>query len=114
MSVKDKLHYYNAHIRSIYDADTVRADIDFGLSMWMRNYSIRLFGINAPEVRGPEKEQGLVCRDALRELLTDKDVIVKSIKWDKYGGRIDGEIYLGDLHVNQWLVDNGYAVEREY
>lgn len=111
----ERLHHYRAYVVSnLYDGDTARMDIDFGLNMWLKNYSIRFLGIDAPELYGVEREEGLESRDALRELIGGKEVIVQSVKWDKYGGRIDGNVYFGDIHVNQWLVDNGYAVHKDY
>ena len=35
---------------------------------------------------------------------------LKNVKNEKYG-RVLADVYLGDLHVNQWLLDNKYAVQ---
>ena len=110
------LYFYRATIRSMYDADTVRVDWDLGAGTTIQNEPLRLFGINAPELRGDEREQGLISRDALRaKIPPGTEVIIETIK-DKKGkyGRYLAEIYLDDLHVNKWLVDNGYAVYKEY
>ncbi len=40
----------------------------------------------------------------------NKVVALKNLKTEKYG-RVLADVYLGDLHVNQWLLDNKYAVE---
>ena len=71
---------------------------------------LRLYGIDTPELRGPEREQGLVVRDILREKILDKEVEIHSYK-DKQGkyGRYLATIILDGLDVNQWLVDNGHA-----
>lgn len=53
-------YIYHAVVRSIYDGDTLRVDIDCGFNIWQRNVSLRLKGINAPEVRGEQKAQGIV------------------------------------------------------
>jgi endonuclease YncB( thermonuclease family) len=34
---------------------------------------------------------------------------LKNLKTEKYG-RVLADVYLGDLHVNKWLLDNKYAV----
>ena len=34
---------------------------------------------------------------------------VKNVSLEKYG-RILADVYIEDIHLNQWLIDNGYAV----
>ena len=101
---------YKAKVIEVYDADTVTLDVDLGI--WTRTIEkCRLLGVNAPEIRGEERPQGLIARDALRELILDKDVVVKTYK-DRSGkyGRLLADIHINKIHVNQWLIDNGYAV----
>lgn len=76
---------------------------------------VRLYGINAPELRGDEKAEGFKSRDYLRSLIQDKEVIIKTIKdeTEKYG-RYLGKIYLGGFYVNDDLVQKGYAKTAEY
>jgi micrococcal nuclease len=85
---------YLAKVVSVYDGDTVRTDIDLGFNMLMKNQSIRLLGINTPEVRGDEKERGIEVRDYVREQILDKYIILKTYK-DSKGkyGRWLGQIY---------------------
>lgn len=118
--MKDNLYFYKAKIVSVYDGDTCRADIDLGLHIWLRNERLRLARINAPERRGPEKEEGLVSADFLRNLINGKEVIIETQK-DKAGkyGRYIAEIWLpaGDdtyMNVNDHLVEKGYAEYKEY
>ncbi len=88
---------YRAKIVSVYDGDTVRADIDLGCSIWVRNEPLRLFGIDAPELRGDERNEGLRSRDWLRHRVLDRDVIVETIK-DKRGkyGRLLAKLWIED------------------
>lgn len=44
-----ELYKYCAKVMSVYDGDTIRVDIDLGLKTWIKNESIRLNRINAPE-----------------------------------------------------------------
>lgn len=109
-------HYcYKAKVISCYDGDTVRLDIDLGLSIVFKNQSFRLFGIDTPEVRGETKEEGLKSRDYLRSLITDKELTVYTVK-DKKGkyGRFLGLLYLDELCLNEDLVNKGYAIFKEY
>lgn len=109
------MYEYKAQVLAVYDADTVTLQIDLGCWVQLAKEKCRLFGINAPEMRGPEKAQGKIARDALRDLILGKTVTVKTHK-DKAGkyGRLLAEIYIDDINVNQWLVDNGYAVFAQY
>lgn len=108
------LYAYSAIITEVYDGDTVTADVDLGFKTWRRGEKLRLVGIDAPEVRGEERLEGLKSRDALRERILGKNVIICTIK-DKTGkfGRYLAEIYLDDENINKWLVENSYAQPYE-
>ena len=59
---------------SVYDGDTISATVDlgFGVRFLLRG---RLDGINTPELRGPERADGLVARDWLRDELASADSV---------------------------------------
>ncbi|GAB4442186.1 MAG: hypothetical protein Kow0031_24200 [Anaerolineae bacterium] len=104
----------------VYDGDTCTVDIDLGLNTWIRGEKLRLHRINAPELRGPEREQGLKSRDFLREQIDGKEVFVQTIK-DKRGkyGRYIAEIWLpgeGDtwVNVNDLMVEKHQARYQQY
>ena len=117
------LFHYRAVIQSVYDGDTVTADIDLGLGLWKRKEKLRLNRINAPEVRGGERELGLLARDFLRGLIDGKEVVVQTIK-DKKGkyGRYIADIWIEQetasgiemLNVSDLIVSKGHAEYREY
>lgn len=96
---------------SAYDADTITVDIDLGFGTWLKNQTIRLFRIDAPELRGDEREQGLVARDYLRSRLEKADTIMLHTHKDKKGkyGRWLAEVYIGDENINQTLIAEGLA-----
>ena len=110
---------YKAKVISVYDGDTIRADIDLGFGVWLRNQSIRLEGINAPEVRGEEKESGIVARDRLIDLLnsSSNECVLKSHMYDDRGkfGRIIADIWtdLEPYSLNETLVKEGLAERYE-
>lgn len=117
--MQTNLYYYNAKIVSVYDGDTVRADIDLGMRVWIRDEKIRLARINTPELRGEERPAGLAARDFLRELILEQDILIETIK-DRKGkyGRYLAEIWLqadGEWkNINDFLVESGHAVYQEY
>ena len=103
---------YNALVKSVYDGDSITVDIDLGFSVILRDQKIRLLGIDTPELRGEEREAGLISRDRLRERINGKRIIIqtKKNKKGKYG-RWLGEIWLGDENINSWLLTEGLAEE---
>ena len=121
------MYEYRALVVSVYDADTLRADIDLGFGVWLKNQSVRWLRIDAWEMRGEEREAGLISRDVLREKILHKTIIITTCK-DKKGkyGRYIGEILVEEeilnegvttstlVNVNNWLVENGYAKYVEY
>ncbi len=107
-------YHYNAYIIKVYDGDTVTAIVDCGFSIKLK-IRVRLYGINTPEVRGKERPEGLKSRDYLRGLILNKDIILETIK-DKKGkyGRYIGIIHLDGKNINELLVENKYAVKKDY
>lgn len=103
------MYNYKAHIKAVYDGDTVTAVVDLGF-LHYQEMKLRLYGIDTPELRGSEREEGLKVRDIVRELILDKEVEIHSYK-DKQGkyGRYLATIIVDGININQWLVDNGHA-----
>jgi micrococcal nuclease len=81
------MYEYLAEIRSVYDGDTVRLDIDLGMDIWVRNVSVRINGIDTPELKTTE---GKAARDYAKSLLkvrqkvTVKTIRDKKEKWGRY------------------------------
>jgi len=107
------MYQYKAKIIDVYDGDTVTAVVDLGF-LHFQEMKLRLYGIDTPELRGEEREQGIIVRDILRNMILDKEVIINSYK-DKQGkyGRYLATILLDDVNINQWLLDEGHAVAYE-
>lgn len=110
------LYQYKAVITDVYDGDTVTADIDLGFHVWRHDEKLRLYGIDTPEIRGPDKELGIAARDALADRIVGKELIICTVKdeasdadaREKYG-RYLVKIYDGDVLINDWLVDARHA-----
>lgn len=118
------MYEYRAIITSVFDGDTLRANLHLGFGIVDQGSSgkgrqFRLYGINTPEVRGKEKEEGLKVRDYVRSLLPEgTEVLIKSIK-DRSGkyGRYLAEIWINDdkdgvphlYNLNHHLVEKGMA-----
>ena len=104
---------YSAEIIKVYDGDTVTAIVDLGFSVKMK-MRIRLTEINAPEVRGEEKTEGLKSRDFLREKILNKTVTIKTEKTRGKYGRYIATIYLEGENINELLVKKGLAEHKTY
>ena len=107
------MHEYRVEIVKVVDGDTVDVDIDLGFGIWMKNERVRLFGIDTPESRTrdlEEKARGLASKDKLIELLGEGDFVLESKEVGKYG-RVLGTLLVGDININDTLVEEGFAVE---
>ena len=108
---------YHAYVTKVYDADTVTCDIELGFGLSMSKQKIRLFGINAIELRD---EGGEKARDYLSDLILNKEVKLYPIR-DRKGrekkgkyGRWLGIIQIGETVCNSDLVEQGFAVFQDY
>ena len=81
----------------VYDGDTFVSELH-GVPEPLNKVSVRIRGIDTPELRGKcssEVEAAIKSKRQLIAILDSNDtVIVKNVKWDKYGGRIDGDVFL--------------------
>ena len=112
------MYQYRAKILKVVDGDTVEIDIDLGFNVILSRQKIRLAGIDTPESRTSnleEKARGLLSKKKLSEKLpVGSSVTIETFKPDanddKYG-RILGVFILEDgTNVNNWMVENNYAV----
>ncbi len=109
------LFTYKAKITRLSDADTALLDVDLGLRYRRRKVKGRAARINAFEVKGTEKEQGLKATEFMRQLIGDKPIFVKTIKdktekWGRY--LIEFWIKNDDgvfINCNDLLVKEGWA-----
>ena len=102
-----------AKVIKVYDGDTitVAAKLPFEASPIYR-FSVRLRGIDSPEIKGATKtecELAIQARDALHTLLFGQIIELRRNGKEKYG-RLLADIYYKEIHVNQWMVENGHAV----
>ena len=110
-------YVYNALVTEVYDGDTITVDVDLGMHVVLRGIKIRLARINAPEMRGLQKERGIASRDWLRCRILGRHVIINTFK-DKRGkyGRYIAEVYLRNTNtnINIELVRQDLAEFKEY
>ena len=97
----------------VYDGDTITIVSQPYKNQPVFRFTLRLRGIDAPELRSRDPEEkiaGKKVQQNLSNLILSKYVHISNIGIDKYG-RILCDVYLDDLLVNKWLIDNHYAIE---
>jgi micrococcal nuclease len=112
------MYEYSCKINKVLDGDTVDINLDLGFNIVLVNQRVRMAGVDTPESRtanAEEKIRGLLSKKKLTEKLSSskwcKIRTLKSDNNDDKFGRILGEFILDDgTNVNQWLIENNYAV----
>lgn len=111
--------YPRAMVRRVIDGDTVEVMIDQGFGS-SQVVTLRLLGINAPEVNGPTRDAGRAAKVALTGRLMGRLIRLETHKntqdgdkQEKYG-RYLADIWDSEGHVNAWLVEQGHAVKADY
>ena len=97
----------------VYDGDTITVASKIpGTALPIYRFRVRLAGIDSAEIKGnteEEKRAAIEARDALHKLIFGKMIVLRNVGTEKYG-RILADIYIENLHINQWMLDNNYAV----
>lgn len=116
-SVPLKGQIIDAKLVDVHDGDTVKVIVLYGEVPF--KISIRILGVDTPEItkghgRLPEEHEAAVkARDYLRKILSTPLIKVKFHDWDKFGGRVLGEVFTsGGESVTSILIEGGWA--REY
>lgn len=109
---------YDVVLTRVIDGDTVAFQANWLPDPLKKELSIRVFGVDTPEKGFRAKCPAEDARGQAATAFT-KGVINKSQKrqvilmdWDKYGGRVLGDVLLDGVSLRQLLIQNGYA--REY
>ena len=100
----------------VYDGDTITVASKMPWSdSPMYRFSVRLNGIDTPEIKGKdeaEKRIAVKARDALAEIILNKPLTLKNVTTEKYG-RLLADVHHNNIHLNKWMVEQRYAVEYD-
>lgn len=112
LSQPGQLYWYRALVTNVVDGDTIDVTIDLGLRVSINQRRIRLYGINAPELKGETLSKGQQSKAWLIKAILAKQVTIRTIKDgdDKYG-RLLGDVWFGEMNINRRMVELGLAVE---
>lgn len=126
---KTHKYEYQAEVVKVVDGDTIDVLIrwDVGFHITCETYQrLRLARINAPEVRGSEREKGLKAKEWLEEALASarREILIRTSKDDSFGRWVAEVVCTyGDpsrsekditININDNLVKAGHAEYKEY
>jgi endonuclease YncB( thermonuclease family) len=109
---------YDANIIKVSDGDTIVIAAPFLPAPLKPQLAVRIFGVDTPE-KGfrakceSENQRGLAASEFTKKLVgasQKRQVILYD--WDKFGGRVLGDMILDGKSLRQQLIANGFA--REY
>lgn len=109
---------YDAQIIRVSDGDTIVIAAPFLPAPLKQELAVRIYGVDTPEkgFRGQcdsEKARGEAASVFTKNLVNASQRRQVTIYgWDKFGGRILGDIILNGQSLRSQLIANGYA--REY
>ena len=109
---------YDANITRVIDGDTVAFEAALLPDPLKKELSIRVFGVDTPEkghrAQCPKEDvMGKKATEFTKQaVISAKKRQVILMDWDKYGGRVLGDVILDGKSLRQGLIANGLA--REY
>lgn len=109
---------YDFPITRVIDGDTVAFQAPFLPPPLKQELSIRVFGVDTPEKSFRAKCPSEAQRGEMATAFTKQQIAsaqrrqIVLMDWDKYGGRVLGDILLDGRSLRQMLIQNGFA--REY
>lgn len=108
-----------AKVLEVYDGDTITVGFRFNGGYWRS--SVRLYGIDAPELRprkanrsieslNQERKAAILARDFLSDMILDKivEVHVSPKNTDKYG-RLLGAVFIKNKNVSELMLEHEHA-----
>jgi micrococcal nuclease len=108
------LYRYRAEVLRVVDGDTFEALIDVGFAIKIAA-SVRILGIDAPELKGDTKAAGEVAKAALTRLLAGP-IRLRTEKPDSFGRALAEVWFLNGPgkweSVAEVMIRSGYAVPK--
>lgn len=102
---------FRAKISRVIDGDTIEIVFLYGEKVPMK-ICIRIVGVDTPEKRTKnllEKQAALKVKEIVENWIGSNKVKAVFYEWDKFGGRIVGDIIVKDEYLSEFLINNQYA-----
>lgn len=107
---------YTYKILKVIDGDTVLIEAPYLPKELKHSILLRIQGVDTPEKGGKAKcNKERYDSDHAKKFVEHQIALAKEIKieikgWDKYGGRVLGDVLLDSVRLSKLLIDNHYAV----
>lgn len=106
---------YNWPITRVIDGDTVAFQADWLPDPLKKELSIRVYGVDTPEkghrAKCPSEDaRGRAATEFTKQAITaakTRQIVLR--EWDKYGGRVLGDVILDGKSLRELLITRGYA-----
>ena len=109
---------YDVVLTRVIDGDTVAFQANWLPDPLKKELSIRVFGVDTPEKSFRAKCPAEDARGQAATAFTKQQINnaqkrqIIMMDWDKYGGRVLGDVLLDGKSLRMMLIENGFA--REY
>jgi endonuclease YncB( thermonuclease family) len=103
-------------VTKVTDGDTIRVEAPWVLPELGDSIAIRILGIDTPEKGGRAKCEaeaalGAEATEFAKSVIAVGDVVqVDVLQWDKFGGRINADVYVDGENFAQMQIERGLAV----
>jgi micrococcal nuclease len=113
-----EMKVYDYKLTRVLDGDTVGFEAKFLPDPLKKELLIRVYGVDTPEKGGraqcpQENTKGLAASEFTKTTIANgKKIQIAIATWDKFGGRVLGDVLIDGKSLRVLLIKNGYA--REY
>lgn len=107
---------YDMKVTKVTDGDTIRVEASWLLPELGDDIAIRILGIDTPEKGGRAKCEaeaalGAEATEFAKSVIAVGDVVqVDVLQWDKFGGRINADVFVNGENFAQMQIERGLAV----
>lgn len=115
MSINIQAQSHDWKITRVVDGDTVEFDASFLPPELGKTLKIRVLGVDTPE-KAPrakcekEAQKGQAATDFTKKAISNaKKVQVELKEWDKFGGRVLGDVIIDGQKLSALLIQNNLA-----
>jgi len=109
----------SANVVEVYDGDTFKVQLPGMLEVFGRDLSVRINGIDTPEIRSScstdvlraaERHKGGLAKDFLLGAIKGgQKVELHNLARDKYF-RLLADVYIDDINIGTTMIERGHAV----
>lgn len=114
-----ELSKYDFKVLRVVDGDTIDIDAQFLPPELGKHLKLRVYGVDTPEKGhqakcNAERRKAQTATEFVEEKIANAKVIkVELRKWDKFGGRVLGDLIIDGKRLSELLVEEGHAVSYD-